>query len=171
QRTNRFASWAPLILDRGQAAATDRSNVEYKLRRPVRQLKASRPAGGLTVQPAGLQLVFPQGPEAMDEAIKKAAVLIEALAYIRRFRGRKSVIKLGGSAMEDGQALQATLQDIVFMETVGLQPVLVHGGGKPIDRAMAAAGLEPRKIRGQRYTDSQALDIVVRVLTEDVNAE
>jgi acetylglutamate kinase len=107
----------------------------------------------------------------MDEAIKKAAVLIEALAYIRRFRGRLSVIKLGGSAMEDAQALQATLQDIVFMETVGLQPVVVHGGGKPIDRAMTAAGLEPRKIRGQRYTDREALDIVVRVLTDQVNAD
>jgi acetylglutamate kinase len=107
----------------------------------------------------------------MDEAIAKAAVLIEALAYIRRFRGRLSVIKLGGSATEDAQAVQATLQDIVFMETVGLQPVVVHGGGKPIDRAMAAAGLEPRKIRGQRYTDRQALDIVVRVLTEQVNAD
>jgi len=125
----------------------------------------------LTVQPAGLQLGFSRDPAAMDEAIAKAAVLIEALAYIRRFRGRLGVIKLGGSAMEDAQALQATLQDIVFMETVGLQPVVVHGGGKPIDRAMAASGLEPRKIRGQRYTDRQALDIVVRVLTDQVNAD
>jgi acetylglutamate kinase len=124
----------------------------------------------LTVQAAGLKLDFSRGLLAMDEAIEKANVLIEALAYIRRFRGRLSVIKLGGSAMEDAQALQATLQDIVFMETVGLQPVVVHGGGKPIDRAMAAAGLEPRKIRGQRYTDRQALDIVVRVLTDQVNA-
>ena len=77
----------------------------------------------------------------MHEAIRKAEVLIEALSYIRRFRDRLTVIKLGGSAMEDADALRATLQDVVFMETVGMRPVLVHGGGKPIDRAMAAAGL------------------------------
>ena len=78
----------------------------------------------------------------MDDAIRKAEALIEALGYIRRFRGCLTVIKLGGSAMEDPAALHATLQDVVFMETVGLRPVLVHGGGKPIDRAMAAAGLD-----------------------------
>jgi acetylglutamate kinase len=106
----------------------------------------------------------------MDDAIRKAGVLIEALGYIRRFRSRFSVIKLGGSAMEDASALRATLQDIVFMETVGLRPIIVHGGGKPIDRAMAAAGIEPRKIRGHRVTDERALEIVVRVLLDEVNA-
>jgi acetylglutamate kinase len=80
------------------------------------------------------------------------------------------LIKLGGSAMEDAQALRATLQDVVFMETVGMRPVLVHGGGKAIDRAMAAAGLKPRKVQGRRYTDEATLDIVVRVLLGDTNA-
>src|SRR5262245_14706747 len=89
----------------------------------------------------------------MDDAVRKAAALIEALAYIRRVRGCRTVIKLGGSAMEDPAALHATLQDVVFMETVGLRPVLVHGGGKPIDRAMAAAGLIPTKRSGRRVTD------------------
>src|SRR5262245_18147007 len=106
----------------------------------------------------------------MDDAIRKAETLIEALSYIRRFRHRLTVIKLGGSAMEDPDALQATLQDVVFMATVGLRPVLVHGGGKPIDRAMAAAGLVPRKVQGRRYTDPATLDIVVRVLIDDINA-
>jgi acetylglutamate kinase len=106
----------------------------------------------------------------MDEAIRKADVLIEALSYIRTFRDRLTVIKLGGSAMEDPAALTATLQDVVFMATVGLRPVLVHGGGKPIDRAMAAAGLVPRKVQGRRYTDQATLDIVVRVLIEEINA-
>src|SRR5262245_51734294 len=106
----------------------------------------------------------------MDDAIRKAETLIEALSYIRRFRHRLTVIKLGGSAMEDPDALQATLQDVVFMATVGLRPVLVHGGGKPIDRAMAAAGLVPRKVQGRRYTDPATLDIVVDVLTNDINA-
>src|SRR5439155_22550757 len=103
---------------------------------------------------------------AMDDAIRKADVLIEALSYIRRFRDHLTVIKLGGSAMEDADTLRATLQDVVFMETVGMRPVLVHGGGKAIDRVMAAAGLQPRKVQGRRYTDEATLQIVVRVLKE-----
>jgi acetylglutamate kinase len=106
----------------------------------------------------------------MDDAIRKAEALIEALQYIRTFRDRLTVIKLGGSAMEDPAALTATLEDVVFMATVGLRPVLVHGGGKPIDRAMSAAGLVPRKVLGRRYTDRQTLDIVVRVLIDEINA-
>src|SRR5712692_523758 len=106
----------------------------------------------------------------MDDAIRKADVLIEALSYIRNFRNRLTVIKLGGSAMEEADALHATLQDVVFMATVGLRPILVHGGGKPIDRAMTAAGLQPRKILGRRYTDDATLAIVVRVLCEEINA-
>lgn len=106
----------------------------------------------------------------MDEAIRKAEVLIEALEYIRTFRDRRTVIKLGGSAMEDPEALRATLQDVVFMALVGVRPVLVHGGGKPIDRAMAAAGLQPKKIQGRRVTDEATLEIVVRVLCHEINA-
>lgn len=107
----------------------------------------------------------------MDHAIRKADVLIEALSYIRQFRDKLTVIKLGGSAMEDPEALTATLQDIVFMETVGLRPVVVHGGGKPIDRAMAAAGLKPRKVLGRRFTDDETLAIVVRVLMDEINLD
>jgi len=106
----------------------------------------------------------------MDDAIRKADVLIEALSYIRRFRDRLTVIKLGGSAMEDAATLRATLQDVVFMETVGMRPILVHGGGKAIDRAMAASGLQPRKVKGRRYTDDATLEIVVRTLKE-INAD
>jgi acetylglutamate kinase len=106
----------------------------------------------------------------MDDAIHKAEVLIEALSYIRTFRDRLTLIKLGGSAMEDEAALRATLQDVVFMETVGIRPVLVHGGGKAIDRAMAAAGLKPRKVQGRRFTDDDTLAIVVRVLLQEINA-
>jgi acetylglutamate kinase len=106
----------------------------------------------------------------MDDAIRKAEVLIEALSYIRKFRDRLTVIKLGGSAMEDADALRATLQDVVFMETVGMRPILVHGGGKPIDRAMAAAGLKTRKVQGRRFTDDATLAIVVQVLLKEINA-
>jgi len=106
----------------------------------------------------------------MNDAIRKADVLIEALSYIRTFRDKLTVIKLGGSAMEDPDALHSTLQDVVFMAIVGLRPILVHGGGKPIDRAMAVAGLEPRKVQGRRHTDDATLDIVVRVLRDEINA-
>ena len=106
----------------------------------------------------------------MDDAIRKAEALVEALGYIRTFRDRLTVIKLGGSAMEQADALRATLQSVVFLETVGLRPVLVHGGGKPIDRAMTASGLVPKKIQGRRYTDDATLRIVVDVLTNEINS-
>jgi acetylglutamate kinase len=106
----------------------------------------------------------------MDDAIRKAEALIEALSYIRTFRDRLTVIKLGGSAMENAGALEATLQDVVFLETAGMRPILVHGGGKPIDRAMEASGLQPRKIQGRRYTDAATLDIVAKVLLHEINA-
>jgi acetylglutamate kinase len=106
----------------------------------------------------------------MDQAIRKAETLIEALSYIRQFRNRLIVIKLGGSAMEEPDALKATLQDVIFMATVGLRPVIVHGGGKPIDRAMAESGLKPRKVLGRRFTDEATLAIVVRVLLNEINA-
>src|ERR1700719_4526690 len=99
----------------------------------------------------------------MDNAIRKADVLIEALGYIRTFRDRLTVIKLGGSAMEEADALRGTLRSVVFLFSAGLRPVLVHGGGKPIDRAMAASGLQPKKIQGRRFTDDATLAIVVRV--------
>ncbi|HZZ80705.1 MAG TPA: acetylglutamate kinase [Gemmataceae bacterium] len=106
----------------------------------------------------------------MNDAIRKAETLIEALSYIRQFRNRLIVIKLGGSAMEEPDALKATLEDIIFMSTVGLRPIVVHGGGKPIDRAMAESGLKPRKVQGRRYTDDETLGIVVRVLLKEINA-
>src|SRR5215468_1816865 len=107
----------------------------------------------------------------MDAAIRKAETLIEALGYIRTFRDKVTVIKLSGSAMESPDTLRATLQDVVFMETVGMRPVLVHGGGKPIDRAMELAGIKPRKVLGRRYTDEATLAIVVRVLLHEINAD
>jgi acetylglutamate kinase len=107
----------------------------------------------------------------MEDAIRKADVLIEALGYIRKFSGRFTVIKLGGSVMEDPGSLQALLVDIVFMQTVGMRPVVVHGGGKAINAAMARSGLEPRWVQGRRFTDEPTLEIVARVLAEDVNAD
>ena len=105
----------------------------------------------------------------MQQAIEKADVLIEALGWIRALRDKVTVIKLGGSVMEDEVALAHLLLDVVFMETVGMRPVIVHGGGAAISLAMEAAGLEPEFVQGRRVTDSVALSIVERVLTGEVN--
>jgi acetylglutamate kinase len=104
----------------------------------------------------------------VDDAVRKADVLVEALGWIRRFRDRYVVIKLGGSALEDPASVRACLTDVVFMESVGMRPVLVHGGGKAINRAMQQAGLEPRFVDGRRYTDDATLAIVSRVLAEEI---
>lgn len=100
---------------------------------------------------------------------EKADVLIEALGWIRQFRDKVTVIKLGGSLMDDVDALRHLLVDIVFMETVGMRPVVVHGGGAAINRAMDQAGLTPRFIQGRRYTDDATRDIVERVLAYETN--
>ena len=105
----------------------------------------------------------------MEDAIFKADILIEALTWIRQFRGKITVVKLGGSVMEDPRAMIHLLLDIIFMETVGMRPVLVHGGGAAISRAMTEAGLEPRFVQGRRYTDDATLAIVERVLAGDIN--
>ncbi len=105
----------------------------------------------------------------MREAIQKADTLIEAMQWIREFRGKVTVIKLGGSVMEDEAAMSSLLLDVVFMETVGMRPVIVHGGGAAISRAMADAGLEPRWVQGRRYTDDAVLEIVERTLAGSVN--
>ncbi len=105
----------------------------------------------------------------MENAVRKADVLVEALGWIRQFRDRYVVIKLGGSALEDPASVRACLTDVVFMETVGMRPILVHGGGKAISRAMQDAGIEPRFVDGRRYTDDTTLDIVSRVLAEEIS--
>ena len=105
----------------------------------------------------------------MQEAIQKADVLIEAMGWIRRFRDKVTVIKLGGSVMEDPQALEQMLVDVVFMETVGMRPVLVHGGGAAISGAMDQAGIVPRFIQGRRYTDQRTLEIAEHVLVDQIN--
>lgn len=104
----------------------------------------------------------------MDEAIKKADVLIEALNWIRRFRGKYVVIKFGGSALEETEAVKAFLTDVIFMSTVGMKPILIHGGGKAISQAMKAAGIEPKFVQGRRYTDDRTIEIVADVLAGQI---
>jgi acetylglutamate kinase len=90
----------------------------------------------------------------------------DAVLRVSRFRDRPVVVKLGGSAMEDPAATDACLRSVATLHLLGVPIVLVHGGGKPIDRAMAEAGLTPKKVAGRRYTDEATLAIVVRVLFE-----
>jgi len=112
-----------------------------------------------------------QGIIDMQEAIAKAAVLIEALPYIRRFRGKTIVVKLGGSFMDVPADLQAVCADIAFMRAVDIDPVVVHGGGKAITRAMEDAGLAARFVGGLRYTGPEELRIVEDVLATVINRQ
>ena len=105
----------------------------------------------------------------MQHAIEKADTLIEALGWIRQFRGKTTVIKLGGSLLQDEVALRHVLLDIVFMETVGMRPVIVHGGGAAISKEMDTAGIAPEFIHGRRVTNDQTLEIVEKVLAGHVN--
>lgn len=89
-----------------------------------------------------------------------------AVMRVAHFRGRPVVVKLGGSAMEDPAATEACLRSVTTLNRVGVPIALVHGGGKPIDRGMAEAGLTPKKVAGRRYTDDATLAIVVRLLGE-----
>src|SRR6202044_2806345 len=102
-------------------------------------------------------------------AIDKASALVEALGYIQRFHNKVVVVKVGGSIMDDEQALSNLLTDIVFMNYVGMQPVLVHGGGKAINQAMETAGLKPQMVQGRRYTDERTLAIAEHVLCNQIN--
>jgi acetylglutamate kinase len=105
----------------------------------------------------------------MEQAIAKAKTLIEALEYIQRFAGQVVVIKLGGSVMESPEALKGMMTDVVFMNTVGMRPIIVHGGGKAISQAMAESGLEVQFVQGRRYTDQRTLNVVEHVLCNKIN--
>ena len=104
----------------------------------------------------------------MQDAIAKADTLIEAMGWIRRFRGKTTVIKLGGSLLEDENAIQHLLLDVIFMETVGMKPVIVHGGGPSINRALEAAKIQTEWVKGRRVTDAATLKLVEQVLAGDL---
>ena len=106
----------------------------------------------------------------MKQLIAKADVLIEALPYIQRFRDAIIVVKFGGSAMEKQANHDGILLDITFLECAGMLPVIVHGGGKAISRAMGEAGLTATFVQGLRVTDTAAIAVVERVIRGQVNA-
>jgi len=107
----------------------------------------------------------------MEALIDKAAVLIEALPYIQKFRDAVVVIKFGGSVMEDPELIRGTMRDIVFMECVGMKPVVVHGGGKAISARLKEMGIGTEFINGLRYTCEKTVAVVDDVLHNEVNAE
>ncbi len=122
--------------------------------------------------PAAYTSVHPSVHSIVDSgAIGKAASLVEALGYIQRFHDKTVVVKIGGSIMDDEQVLTNILTDIVFMNYVGMQPIVVHGGGKAINDAMEKAGLTPQMVQGRRYTDDRTLAIAEHVLCNNINRQ
>jgi acetylglutamate kinase len=109
----------------------------------------------------------------VQDLIAKAATLLEALPYIQKFSGATFVIKYGGSFMDspDPNIRDGVARDIVFLEAVEINPVVVHGGGKAVTRAMEKAGLKTRFIQGQRVTDETAVQVVDQVLSHQINPE
>ena len=107
----------------------------------------------------------------MEDFIGKAEVLMEALPYIRRFYGKTFVVKFGGRAMVDDQLKASFAQDIVLLKYVGINPVVVHGGGPQIDKTLERMGIVSRYMQGMRVTDPETLDIVEMVLVGKVNKE
>ena len=104
---------------------------------------------------------------------RQAATLLEALPYIQRFAGATFVVKYGGSFMDSPDEVVRTgvARDVVFLEAVEINPVVVHGGGKRISRALEAAGVETRFVNGLRYTDAESVQVVDRVLSQEINTE
>lgn len=102
-------------------------------------------------------------------ATNKASALIEALPYLQSFRGKTFLIKMGGSAMENPELVKQVMRDIVFLEVCGINPVVVHGGGKAISAAMQEAGLKAEFIGGFRVTSDEAIAIVEKTLSEKIN--
>src|SRR5262250_1073073 len=108
---------------------------------------------------------------ANPELIQRAEVLIEALPYIRDFRGKSLVIKYGGAAMEQAELKEQFARDVLLLRLVGIRPVIVHGGGPQIGALMKRLGKEPRFIGGMRITDEETVEIVEMVLVGKINKE
>jgi acetylglutamate kinase len=107
----------------------------------------------------------------MQKLIEKAKTLIEAMPYIQTFRGKTFVIKYGGSAMIEEDLKRGFAQDVVLMRYIGINPVIVHGGGPQIGKTMERMGKKPTFVSGQRVTDEETMDIVEMVLGGKVNKE
>jgi acetylglutamate kinase len=109
-------------------------------------------------------------PQAVTPSLK-AAILAEAMPYIRRFHGKIVVVKYGGNAMTDEKLKQSFARDVVLLKLVGLNPVVVHGGGPQIEQLLARVGKKGEFVQGMRVTDAETMDIVEMVLAGQVNKE
>ena len=107
----------------------------------------------------------------MDELVKKAEILIEALPYIQTFAGKTIVIKYGGAAMENDALKHSVMQDVVLMKYIGMNPVVVHGGGNQISEWMRRVGKEAEFVQGLRVTDAETVEIAEMVLAGVINKE
>jgi acetylglutamate kinase len=112
-----------------------------------------------------------RSPQEVDALVQKAQILLDALPYIRRFNGKTIVIKYGGHAMEDDALKDSFAQDIVLLKFIGLDPVIVHGGGPQIGSMLTQLGIESRFVRGMRVTDQPTMDVVEMVLVGNINKE
>lgn len=107
----------------------------------------------------------------MEELIKKAAILQEALPYMRRFQGRTFVIKYGGHAMTEEPLRESFARDVILLRYVGINPIVVHGGGPQIDATLKRLGIESKRVDGLRITDDETMEVVSMVLRGKVNRE
>jgi acetylglutamate kinase len=107
----------------------------------------------------------------MRELIEKAAVLHEALPYIRRFHGKTFVIKYGGAAMAEESLRESFARDVVLMKYVGIHPIVVHGGGPQIDEQLGRLGIQSKRVEGLRVTDEATMEVVEMVLGGKINME
>jgi len=107
----------------------------------------------------------------MEKALEQAKLLVEALPYIQRFRGKLMVVKLGGKIFETPALLENCARDILLLKTVGMDPVVVHGGGPQLDRMLDRLGVESKKVNGLRVTDEKTMEVVEMVLAGQLNRE
>ena len=102
--------------------------------------------------------------ESMEQIMAKANTLIEALPYIQKFTNKKVVVKYGGSAMLDENLQMNVIKDVALLKLVGMQPIIVHGGGKEISKWVRLSGKEPEFVDGFRVTDAETMDVAEMVL-------
>lgn len=106
----------------------------------------------------------------MEHLVEKASILIEALPYIRKFRGREILVKFGGAAMNYPEVRENVLHDLVFMNYVGIRPILIHGGGASITENLKKRGIQSRFVNGLRVTDRETVEVVAETL-DKINKE
>ncbi len=107
----------------------------------------------------------------LKETIEKADVLMEALPWMKKFRGVTVVIKFGGNAMENSKFIEGVIDDIILLKYIGMNPIVVHGGGPAINETLKKLGKEATFIKGNRVTDGETMEVVEMVLTGKVNNE